>query len=163
RYERLVFPRRHTDQGGLVLVLGQVPVDAVITGVELSAHEPLPEGWFAGVEHGVPALVPRQHLRVFLEAIREIRLAESFVYIGIGQIRLVDEFSGRIVQLLLPPVDCNLGFGGLTHHVLFMNIRHVNSPFHVSENYVYAALCLAAGRLASSSHTRATAASTAAV
>src|ERR1035438_2924162 len=112
-----------------------MPVDAVITGVDLSAGKPLPEGGFTGVERGVPVLVPRQHLRVFLKAIREILLTESLVYIGIGQIRLADEFSGRIVQFLLPPVDCNLGFGGLTHHVgIFTNIRHIQFTFHVSEN-----------------------------
>ena len=42
----------------LVRSCGQVPVDAVVAGVEPAADEPLPEGRVAGVQRGVPVLVP---------------------------------------------------------------------------------------------------------
>ncbi len=111
-YGRFGFRFRNKDHRRFVLVLGEVPVHAVVRGVDLAAHEPLPERRIAGVERRVPVLVPAQQVGVLPEAFREILLAEAFDDVGIGQIRLADKFRGRIVVFLLPPMDCDLSLGG---------------------------------------------------
>ena len=72
-----VFRLGNEDQRRLVLVLGQVAIDAVVAGVELSADEPLPERRVTGVERGVPVLIPVEQFGVFAEAFGEISFAES--------------------------------------------------------------------------------------
>jgi hypothetical protein len=53
----------------------------------LSADEPSPERRDAGVQSGVPVLVPARHLGIFFEALREFIDAESLVYRKIGLVR----------------------------------------------------------------------------
>ena len=56
----LVFRLGNEDKRSLVLVLGQVAVDAVVAGIQLSADEPFPKRRMIGVQGGVPVLVPVQ-------------------------------------------------------------------------------------------------------
>src|SRR2546426_5854594 len=110
---RLVLRLRHKDQRGLVLVLREMPVDAVVASVESSADEPFPERWKTGVQRGVPATVPGQHVRVFPKTLRKMFLLEPVPDSRIDQIRLADEFRGRAEVLFFLPVDGNLGLIGL--------------------------------------------------
>ena len=98
----------HPDQGRLVPVGGQVAVDAVVAGVQPATDEPLPEWWIAGIERGVPVLVPGEQVRVLLEALREVLLPEAFADRRVGSVRLSDELGRRVVILLLAPVDGDL-------------------------------------------------------
>ncbi len=97
------------DQRSFVPVFGEVPVDAVKGSVELPTHKPLPERRVARIERGVPVLVPRQEIAVFLEAFGEVLLGESFEDRGVVGVGLTDELRWRVEVLLLPPVDRNLG------------------------------------------------------
>ena len=128
-YGRFGFRLRYKDQSGFVLVLGEVPVHAVVRGVDLAAHEPLPERRIAGVKRGVPVLVPAQQIGVLPEALREILLTEALEDARIGQIRLADKFRGRIVVFLLAPMDCDLSLGGVDHYIRFLtNFSHSSYP-----------------------------------
>ncbi len=129
RYGRFRFRFRHKDQRRFVLVFGEVPVHAVVGGVDLAAHEPLPERRIAGVKRGVPVLVPAQQVGVLAEAIREVLLAEALDDAGIGQIRLADKFRGRVVALLFAPMNCDLSLCGLADHMFRTNISHISCPF----------------------------------
>ena len=62
------------DQRGFIFVLFEVAIDAVVAGVQLAADEPLPEGRIAGVERGVPVLVPVKQLGVFAKTFGEMLL-----------------------------------------------------------------------------------------
>jgi hypothetical protein len=120
---------RNRDQRGLVLVLRQVAVDAVAGDVELAADEPLPERRLAGVEDRVPPLVPGEHLRVFLEAFREVLLREAFVDRGVLHVRLRDEAGGRRVVLLFLPMDRDLRFGRFGDLHRSVRVGHGLPPF----------------------------------
>jgi hypothetical protein len=98
-------------------------IDAVVAGVDLSADEPFPERRIARVERLVPFLVPGEHLRVLVEALRKILQRESLGDVRIPEIRLLHEFLGRIEVLLFLPVDGNLRFGQL-------EIAHEWAPFN---------------------------------
>ena len=122
---------RNKDQGRFVLVLVEMPIHAVVGGVDLAAHEPLPERRIAGVEGFVPVLVPSQQVGVFAEAFRVILFAKAFDDAGIGQIRLADKLRVRIVILFLAPVNCNLSFGGFAHRLWFRTyFRHIDYPLY---------------------------------
>ena len=95
---------------GLVAVLGEVAVHAVVGGVELAADEPLPERRIGEVQRLVPRLVPGEHVGIFFEALREVLLAEAIQDVLVLHVRLGDELGRRIVVLLLLPVDRHLGF-----------------------------------------------------
>ncbi len=113
----LVFGFRDKDQRRFVLVLGQVPVHAVVGGVDLAPRKPLPERRITGIERGVPVLVPAQKIGVLSKAFRKVFLTEAFDDVGIGQIRLADELRGRIIVFFLPPMNRDLSFGRLTHYL----------------------------------------------
>src|SRR5208282_4500546 len=103
----------------------------VVGGVDLAAHEPLPERRITGVERGVPVLVPSQQISVLPETFRVVLLAEAFDDTGIGQIRLANKFRGRIVIFLLPPMDCDLSLGGFAHDLWFLTyFRHIVYPLY---------------------------------
>src|SRR6266511_1948317 len=91
----------------------KVPVDAVVTGVQPAADEPLPERWVAGVQGGVPVGVPGEEVRVLLEALGKALLAEPFEDRRVGRVRLGDELPRRVVVLLLTPVNRDLSRGDL--------------------------------------------------
>src|SRR5438132_6888748 len=101
------------DEGCLVPVLRQVAVDTVVRGVQPAADEPFPEGRVAGVERGVPVLVPGEQVRVFPEALWEVLFLESFEDGRVAGIGLADELRRRVEVLLFSPVDGDLSLGDL--------------------------------------------------
>src|SRR5207245_6519885 len=107
----LVLRLRGPDEGSLVPVLRQVPIDTVVGGVQPPTDKPLPEGCVAGVEGGVPVLLPGEEIRVLLEAFREVLLLEPVENSRVAGIGLANEFRGRDEVLLFSPVDRDLGFG----------------------------------------------------
>ena len=48
--------------GGFVLILGQMPVNTVVAGIDQTALEPLVAGCVTGIEYFVPVLVPSQQV-----------------------------------------------------------------------------------------------------
>src|SRR5256712_11357411 len=101
------------DERGLVPVLRQVAIDAVIGGVQLATDKPLPEGCVAGIESRVPVLVPGEEVRVLLEAFGEVLLPESIEDARITCIGLADKSRRRGEVLLLAPMDGDLCLGEL--------------------------------------------------
>src|SRR5262249_34581010 len=120
-------------EGGFVLVFLQMPVHAVIGDVEFAAHEPLPKRSVAGIERGVPVVVPAEQIAIFTVALREILLPETLVDRGIGKIGLAYEFRAGIVVLLFSPMNRNLRFRQfgllltLFHHTSFSHRRNLFS------------------------------------
>src|ERR1700730_273743 len=92
---------------------------AVGGGGDLTANEPLPERRIAGIECGMPVLIPTQQVGIFTKTFGEILFAEAFDYIGVSEIGLTDKLGGRIVILLLTPVNRDLSLGGLTYNLWF--------------------------------------------
>ncbi len=101
---------RNEDERGLVLPFCQVTIHAVVAGVELAAHKPLPEGRMFGVERGVPVLIPVEKFGVFAEALGKILFAEAFNGVRIVQVGLSDEAGRRPNIFFFLPMDRNLGF-----------------------------------------------------
>ncbi len=99
------------DQRGFISVLGEVAVDAVVAGVEFAADEPFPERWIAGVEGGVPVVIPVEQIGVGAETFGEVFFAELVDEGGVVEIGLGDEFGGGVEVLFFFPVDGDLGFG----------------------------------------------------
>src|SRR5216683_41142 len=87
---RFVLRLGDEDQSGLVLIFGEMAVDAVVTGVEFSSDKPFPEGRMAGVERLAPGLVPMEEGSVVVVALRKIFFAEFLNESGIDKIRLGD-------------------------------------------------------------------------
>ena len=98
----------HPDEGGLVATHREVAVDAVVRGVQSPSDEPLPKRRVAGVERGVPVGVPGEQVPVFLEAPGEVLLAEAVEDRRVGGVRLADELRGRVVVVLLAPMNGDL-------------------------------------------------------
>src|SRR5262249_41046563 len=98
-----------------VPVFGQMPVNTIVTGVEFSADEPFPERRVAGIQGGVPGLVPGQHVRILFEALREFIGTESLVDGRIGQIGLTNKFGGGIVIFFFLPMARDLGLADISH------------------------------------------------
>src|SRR5262249_40114571 len=127
---------RDENQGGLVLVLCEMAVHAVVRRVELPAHKPLPEGRVAGIQRRVPVAVPGEQVGILPEAFREALQAEPLVDRWVRQIGLADESGGGIVVLFFLPVNGDLGladldgrlrFPGASHGVILLrtNMRHL--------------------------------------
>src|SRR6266511_3484469 len=123
----------HPDQGRLVRARGQVAVDAVDAGVQSSPDEPLPERRVARVQRRVPVRIPDEEIRVLLEALREVLLAEPLEDRRIGRVRLSDERRRRGVELLLPPVHGDLRLGDLR----LVYISHWSPPTGNSSKTVH--------------------------
>src|SRR5205823_4262286 len=104
---------RHPDERRLVAIGGQVAVDAVVTGVQPAADEPLPERRIARIQRRLPVRVPGQQVGVLLEALGEVLLGETLQDRGVARVRLADELRRRWVEVLLPPVDGDLRLGNL--------------------------------------------------
>ena len=113
RFRLLVLGLRHPDERRLVVARSQMAVDAVEAGVQASADEPLPERGVAGVKRRVPVRVPIEQVRVLLEALREVLLAETLEDGRIGRVRLRDERRWGVEVFLLPPVNSDLSLGDL--------------------------------------------------
>ena len=116
RLRDLVLRLRDPDQGGFIPVLRQVPIDAVVGRVQPATDKPLPERGVAGVEGGMPVLIPGQQIRILLEALGEVLLLEPVEDARVARIGLANEFRGRGEVLLFSPVDRDLRFGDF--HVL---------------------------------------------
>ena len=97
------------DKRRLVCFSGQVPVDAVVAGVEPAPHEPLPKRGVGGVERRVPVLVPVEQVGVLPEAFGKAVLAEALVDRRVGRVGLADEAGRGEEVLLLAPVNGYLG------------------------------------------------------
>ncbi len=117
--DRLVFQFRDEMDGGLVLVLRQVAVDAVVTGVDPAADIPPPERGVAGIERFVPGLVPIEESGVLVEAFGEFIEREPLIDVLVGQIGLGDKLWRRVIFFLFLPMDRNLSFGDV---VLFCDL-----------------------------------------
>ena len=101
------------NDGRLVFVFGEVPVHAVVAGVQFSANEPFPKGRMIGVERGVPILVPVEQFGVVAEALREVFLVELSHEVGIVQVGLANKLRGRAVIAFFFPVHRDLRFTDL--------------------------------------------------
>ena len=86
----------------------QVAVDAVDARVQPTADEPLPERRVAGVQGRLPLGIPGEQVGVLLEAVGKLLLAESLEDGGVVRVCLLDELWGRLVVLLLTPVNGDL-------------------------------------------------------
>ena len=107
---RFLFELGDKMDGGLVLVVFKMAVDAVVAGVQLSALKPLETGGIAGIEDFIPVLVPGEQLCKFCVVIREVIEAEPPENIIIRQIGLADEFRRRGIIAFFLPVNCDLRF-----------------------------------------------------
>src|SRR6266550_865265 len=101
----------HPDESSLVATGSQVAIDAVVRSVEPTADEPLPKRRVARVQRRVPIVIPREHIRVFLEALRKVLLTEPFKDTRVACICLPNKLWRGLIVLLLPPVNGNLGLG----------------------------------------------------
>ena len=108
---QLVLFLRHPDKGGLVPVLCQMSVDAVVGCVESAANPPVPERWVGRVQCGVPILVPRKQIGIFSKTFREVLLAEPLQRALFGQICLRDKARAGTYELFLSPVRGYLSLG----------------------------------------------------
>ena len=108
----------------LVLVLGQMAIDAIVTGVDPAADEPPPERRIARVQRDVPSLVPFEKIGVLLEVVGEVVETEAVEDFPVGQVGLSNEFLGRLDVGLLLPVNRNFGLGHFSGFLL----RHVPPP-----------------------------------
>src|SRR5215469_12294292 len=94
-------------------------VDAVIAGVEFSADEPLPERRMAGVQRGMPILIPVQHFGVLAIALRKMFFAKALQNMGVIQVGLGNEARRRPNVVFFLPVNGDLRFAEL----LFLTAR----------------------------------------
>ena len=108
----LVLTLGHPDQRVLAAARLEVPIDAVDACVQTSADPPLPERRIARIENRVPLAIPRQHLGVLREALREVLLAEPLQQCRVVSVRLRDERLRRRVVLLLTPMNRDLRLRG---------------------------------------------------
>src|SRR5271157_5478765 len=115
----------HEDQGGLVAVLGEVPIDAVVAGVDLASDEPLPARGVARVQGRVPVLVPFEQVGVLFEAVREVVQAEALVNLLVRHVRLGNEIPRWVEEPLLLPVH---GYFRLRNLGALSLLRHSVAP-----------------------------------
>ncbi|OIQ68104.1 hypothetical protein GALL_503080 [mine drainage metagenome] len=108
----LLFRLRHEVERRLVAVRGQVAVHAVVANIQLSAHEPFPEGRLGGIEGLGPGLVPVEQVGVFVVALGEVLLGEPLKNAAIRHVGLGDEGWGRLDELFFLPMDRKLGLSG---------------------------------------------------
>src|SRR5262249_600337 len=106
----------------LVLVLAEMAIDTVITGVDSASDEPFPERRIARVERDVPGPVPVEKIGVLFETVREVAETESFKDRLVGQVGLNNEFLWRVNVVLFLPVDRDLSLrrfcGSILRHTL---------------------------------------------
>ena len=101
----------HEVDSRLVLVPGEMTIDAVVTDIYSAADKPFPERRFAGVERDVPGLIPVEQIGVFFETVWKIFETEPVKHFRVGQVGLRDEFFRRVDVGLFLPVDRDLGLG----------------------------------------------------
>ena len=125
---RVVLRLRDEDERGLVLVLREMPVHAVVARVEPAAHEPLPERRVGGVQRGVPVLIPGKQIGVLPEALRKAVEAEAFHDPRVGEVGLADKFCGGLIGAFLFPVDGDLRLADRHRLRLFPGPGHCGHP-----------------------------------
>jgi hypothetical protein len=117
----------------------EVAIDAVVAGIQLAADEPLPERWIAGVQRGVPILIPVKKIGVFAKTFGEIFLAEALHDGWVVKIGLPDEFCRGTEEFLFFPVDGDLGFVfpgfGLALRRFWLSIRFVGGFARFSDGH----------------------------
>src|SRR5260370_42644869 len=106
----VAFGRWKVKQLGFVYVLFEEGVDAVVADIELAAYEPFPERRMAGVQRGVPVMVPIEKLGVFAKTFGEVCFAEALHDGRVVEICLPDKFRGRAEVFLFFPVHRDLRF-----------------------------------------------------
>src|SRR6516162_4126525 len=97
---------------------------AVVTGIELTADEPSPEGRMTGVKRYIPALVPVEEIRVFLKALRKPIEAKAVEDSRVLQVGPSDKCLRWANVILFLPVDRNLGL----RHFCSSILRHAVPP-----------------------------------
>jgi hypothetical protein len=103
----------HPDQGRLIGPRLEMPIHAVVAGVEPAPDKPFPERRVTAVEGGVPVPVPGQEVGILPKAFREVLLPEAFQDRRIVRVGLADKPRRRLNVFLLPPVHRDLRFGYL--------------------------------------------------
>src|SRR5207302_5660506 len=111
--DRLVFRFRYEMDRGLVPVLRQMPIDAVVRGIDFSADEPAPERRLAAIEDLVPLPVPVEQFRELPVVAGELLEGEALEDVLVGKVGLRDELPGRGDVVLLLPVHGDLRLGHL--------------------------------------------------
>src|SRR6516165_4759149 len=99
-------------------------IDAVVTGIELTADEPSPERRMTGVKRYIPALVPVEEIRVFLKALRKLVEAKAVEDSRVFQVGLSDKCLRWANVVLFLPVDRNLSL----RHFRSSILRHACFP-----------------------------------
>ena len=94
----------------LVLVFGEMAIDAVVTGIDPAADEPSPKRRIARIKRDVPGQVPMKKIGVLLEAVRDVIETESIKDRFVRQVGLRDKSRWRVDVVLFLPVDRDLGF-----------------------------------------------------
>ena len=107
--------------GGLVFVLCQMPIHAIVAGIDLAAFEPFPARRIAGVQDCIPVLIPVEHIGVFLETVREIFQAEPVKHTRICHVGLGNKFCAWMKIFLFPPMYRNFGFGSFNNFLISHN------------------------------------------
>jgi len=105
--------------GGLVLVLVKMTINAVKAGVQLATLEPLPAWSVAGVEYFIPILVPGEKFSEFCVVIGKVVEAEALENRRVGQVCLADEFRRWMDIPFLLPMYRNLSFRSFNNLLLF--------------------------------------------
>src|SRR6516165_9256410 len=104
--------------GSLVLVLCQMPIDAVVAGIDTTTDIPLPERGIGRIERFFPMFIPIQKTRVLVEAFRKFVDAKPLVDSLVGKIGLSNETCRWIIIFFFLPMYGNFSF------------RHINPLFH---------------------------------
>ena len=111
---------------GLVLILGQVPVNAVVAGVDFAAFKPFKARCVTRIEYFIPIFIPSQQFGEFSVIVGEILQFETFENSWIGEVGLTDETCRWMIIVFFLPMNRNFSFRSfdeifLTHenHSLF--------------------------------------------
>src|SRR5260370_8732042 len=80
------FPDKN--EGCFVPVFCEMAVNAVVTYLEFSADIPFPERGVAGVDRGVPVVVPAQEVAIFAEPLGKTLFPYPFVHLTSAKLLL---------------------------------------------------------------------------
>ena len=120
---RFIFRFRHKDEGRFVFILLEMAINTVVGGIDLAAHKPFPARGIAGIQRGMPILVPIQQIGIFLKTFGEILQAQPVIYAWIGHICLGNKLRGWMKILLFLPVNGNLRFTNF-QPFFFFSVTH---------------------------------------
>src|SRR5882762_6062995 len=100
-------------------------VNAIVRRVDLTAGEPFPERRVAGIEDGAIRLEPRQHVRIFSEAIGELVEPEPGKGLRVPHVPLCLELLGTLIVCLFLPMHCDLRLADLCLLRRLHRLRHL--------------------------------------